>query len=267
MMFRGSAILTAMFAALSAEPAQLDDGLDARLRSQTQQLLNALATGDRRPWSEYLDSRGAFTDENGARFGKDEMVAQVTPLPHGVSGHIDIVDWRLTRWGDVAVDTHVDDEFEDFHGQKLHAAYRVTDTWVREPVGWRLIASQTIAVQQDPPQAALPDKVLQSYVGRYAAGSDYVYEISREGSGLVGRTNGGKPQALRPELEDVLFTPGQPRVRKIFQRDGAGRVTGFVSRREERDVAFKRLDVAAQSPIPKGLAEGVFPESCRSRFM
>ena len=127
---------------LSAGPAQLDDGLDARLRSQTQAMLNALATGDRRPWTAYLDPRGAFTDENGGRFSKDEMVAQVVALPRGVSGHIDITDWRMTQLGDVAIDTHIDDEHEDFHGQRLHALYRVTDTWVRESAGWRLIASR-----------------------------------------------------------------------------------------------------------------------------
>jgi len=38
----------------------------------------------------------------------------------------------------------------------------------------------------------------------------------------------------------VLFTPGQPRTRKIFQRDAQGRVTGFLSRREERDIVFKK---------------------------
>jgi hypothetical protein len=124
-----------------------------------------------------------------------------------------------------------------------------------------------MALQHDPPAAALPEKVLQSYVGRYVAGPDYAYEISREGQGLVGRANGGKPQALRPELEDVLFTPGQPRVRKIFQRDGVGRITGFVSRREAEDVAFRRLDVAAESPAPRKLAESFLPETCRSKFM
>ncbi len=38
----------------------------------------------------------------------------------------------------------------------------------------------------------------------------------------------------------MLFTPGAPRTRKIFQRDSDGKVTGFLSRREERDVTFKR---------------------------
>jgi hypothetical protein len=42
-------------------------------------------------------------------------------------------------------------------------------------------------------------------------------------------------------LADALFTPGQPRTRKIFTRDANGRITGFASRREERDVVFTRI--------------------------
>jgi hypothetical protein len=39
----------------------------------------------------------------------------------------------------------------------------------------------------------------------------------------------------------VLFVPGQPRIRDIFRRDGNGRIIGYVGRREERDVVFKRV--------------------------
>lgn len=39
----------------------------------------------------------------------------------------------------------------------------------------------------------------------------------------------------------MLFTPGQPRLRKIIQRDARGKVTGFVSRREGHDLVFKRV--------------------------
>jgi hypothetical protein len=39
----------------------------------------------------------------------------------------------------------------------------------------------------------------------------------------------------------VLFAPGQPRSRKVFQRDAGGRITGFADRREARDVVWTRL--------------------------
>jgi hypothetical protein len=45
---------------------------------------------------------------------------------------------------------------------------------------------------------------------------------------------------LLVEVRDVLFIAGQPRIRKIFQRDTAGRITGFVDRRENWDLVWRR---------------------------
>jgi hypothetical protein len=57
----------------------------------------------------------------------------------------------------------------------------------------------------------------------------------------MGTRESRPPVELKAELADVLFVPGQPRSRDIFQRDAKGRIIGFVSRREERDVVFKRI--------------------------
>ena len=60
------------------------------------------------------------------------------------------------------------------------------------------------------------------------------------GDGLSASLAGGPSSILKAELRDVFFTPGQPRVRKIFQRDASGKVTGFISRHEGHDLVFKR---------------------------
>jgi hypothetical protein len=39
----------------------------------------------------------------------------------------------------------------------------------------------------------------------------------------------------------VFFIKGDPRIRKIFQRDRSGRITGFVERRESWDIVWDRL--------------------------
>jgi hypothetical protein len=258
-------MLAVILASLTASPAQLDGNVDLRLRGELQALLDGLSRGDRAPWRTYLDANVIFSDEDGGRFSKDQMVAQITTPPKGVSFHIDVSDWRLTQWGETAVDVHNEDEREDFHGQILRATYRVTDTWLKEPAGWRLVASQVTAVRQDPPAAGLPGPMLQSYVGRYAAAPDYVYEISRDGGSLVGRANGGAPKTLKAELADVLFTPGEPRTRNIFQRDAQGRVIGFVRRRDGRDVTFKRLDGPSE-PYSR-YAQQSSEQACPRRLM
>jgi hypothetical protein len=218
--------------------ARADDG--ALLKARAQALMDAVSAGDARPWADTLDARFTMIDEAGAISNRDESVAQVTPLPKGISGTITVTEWKANFFGDTAVATWLDDEHEDFHGQKLHALYRSTGTWHRDGGAWKLIGLQTIALRQDPPAAALPDALADSYVGRYRAGPGYAYEITRKDGRLYGATNGGAPAEIKAELADVLFTPGQPRSRKLFQRDASGKVTGFLSRREERDVVFTR---------------------------
>jgi len=218
--------------------ARADDS--AAMHAKVQAMMDSLVPGNKAPWIATLDKRFVQIDENGEVSNYDQSIAQVTPLPKGASGHIDVTEWKATIFGDSAVTTHLVDEHEDFHGQQLHALYRSTSTWLKESGDWKLVAMQTIALRQDPPAIALPAKLTDEYVGRYRAGTDYVYTITAKDGRLYGATNGGKPVEIKAELADVLFTPGQPRTRKIFTRDAGGHITGFRSRREERDVVFRK---------------------------
>lgn len=199
------------------------DTVAPTLKHMTQELVNGVTNGDPGPWRRYLDERVTFTDENGARLTRAQLIAQTRPLPPGVSGSIAVTDFSVQFFGRVAVTTYVNDEHERFHGQDLHAQYRETDTWVREGAGWRMIGGQALALQEDPPHVELSDRLLDSYVGTYRAAPDYVYSITRDAAGLAGRVNDGNPQRLLAEMQDVLFVPGQPRVRKLVQRNQAGR--------------------------------------------
>ena len=81
---------------------------------------------------------------------------------------------------------------------------------------------------------------MDSYAGHYRAGPDYTYTITVKDGRLYGATNDNKPVEIKAEIADVLFTPGAPRTRKIFQRNAKGEVTGFLSRREGRDLVFTK---------------------------
>src|SRR5262249_18512199 len=83
----------------------------------------------------------------------------------------------------------------------------------------------------DPPAIALPAAQLDEYAGTYELTEAIRYTIRRDGDRLIGERTGRPAQELRVEARDVLFVPGQPRSRKIFQRDAGGRVTGFAGRR------------------------------------
>src|SRR5262245_20383228 len=235
------AILTAFVLLAAAGSATVAEDASAVLRRQAQELLDAVSAGTPAIWEKSLDADARYVDESGKVSGKKEMVEGVKPLPAGVSGVLRVTDFEAVVRGDVAVATYVADENEDFHGHKLHCQYRQTDTWRKTPAGWRLIAAQVLALRTDLPSIALAARQREEYCGRYALTPEITYEIRCAGEGLEGQQAGRRAEALRAEALDVLFVPGKPRYRKVFQRDASGRITGFAERREAWDLVWARM--------------------------
>jgi ketosteroid isomerase-like protein len=233
------AALALVFASGSRPAAT--EGAPEQLRRQTQELLDAISTGSAAVWDKYLDADARYIDENGSVMTKKQMVEQTKPLPEGVSGSIQAMDFDVAVHGIVAVVTYVDDEHENYHGHRLHCQYRTTDTWMKTAAGWRLIGGQVLALRTDPPAIALAATLRDEYSGRYALTPAITYEIRRQGDALEGRQTGRKPEELRAEAPDVLFAPGKPRYRKIFLRGPDGNVTGFAERREAWDIVWTKL--------------------------
>ena len=154
------------------------------------------------------------------------MVASVRPLPAGISGALRPVDFQATVVGDVATTTYVADEDETFHGAQI-----------RRP----LPDGRHMGAPQRDLEAALTAEQRKAYCGRYTLG-DLTYVVRCEPDGLTGGSPGKPSKPLRVETPDVLFVPGEPRLRYLFQRDASGRVTGFLQRRESWDLAWKRVD-------------------------
>jgi hypothetical protein len=161
-------------------------------------------------------------------------------LPAGASGGIQIASSSVHFSGDLATVVHTDDEWENYHGQTLFARYLTTETWRSEAGTWKLHLLHVYAVLKDPPAISLPPEVLKQYVGRYSGGNDLGYVVEWTGKQLMGGRQGGTMKPLLAEIRDVLFIAGQPRTRKIFQRDAEGNVIGFVDRREGRDLLWHR---------------------------
>jgi hypothetical protein len=227
-------------AQLTAQSSGQDQDPGEELKRQTQELLDAITNGSPAVWEKYLDSSMTYTTEDGTVLTKAELVSQMKPLPAGVSGNLEVIDFDVSRHGSVAIATYVADEHENYHGHQLHCQYRATDTWLQTPAGWRLIASQVMALRTDPPAVPFTSRQLSEYVGRYQLTPEIVYEIKRKGDGLVGQETGRKPETLRVEAPDVLFVSGRPRYRRIFRRDSGNRITGFVERREAWDLVWTR---------------------------
>lgn len=229
----------ALLVVLAATPPAED--VPAQLRARTAQLLDAITNGDPSVWEQAMEANARVIDENGEVLDRKAMVAGVRPLPAGISGAIRPVDFQATVLGDIALTTYVADEDENFHGAKIHARYRMGDTWVRRGGTWKLLASQVLALRNDPPALPTTAEQRRVYCGRYVLG-DLTYVVRCETDGLTGGTQGKPAKPLHLESTDVFFIPGEPRLRYLFQRDPSGRVTGFLQRRESWDLVWKRVD-------------------------
>lgn len=223
-----------------AAPAGAAEAVPDVLRRQAQELLDAITTGSAAVWERYLDADVRYVDESGTVLTKKQMVGDIKPLPEGVSGTIKVTHFDVAVHGDVAVATRVDDEYENYHGHKLHCQYRTTDTWKKTKNGWRLIAGQVLALRTDPPSVPLAASLRNEYCGQYALTPAIAYEIRCKGDTLEGQQTGRKAEELRAEAPDVLFVPGRPRYRYVFLRDAEGKITGFAQRREAWDLVWKR---------------------------
>jgi hypothetical protein len=228
-----------LFLFLLPASAAVDPTVDL-LRAKDQGLLDAIAPGDRKVWDAALAADAVYVDENGAVIDRADFLKQLDPLPPGTSGDIRIASYSAHISGDLATVIHTEDEHENYHGQMLIAHYLTTETWRRESGEWKLHMLHTYAILKDPSAIMLPAKDLQEYAGRYSGGTDLVYIIQWDGKQLVGGRLGRSMTPLQVEVRDVLFVAGQPRTRKIFQRDADGKITGFVDRREGEDLAWRR---------------------------
>src|SRR5262245_6996803 len=151
--------------------------LATQLERQTQELLDAVAAGNRDPWTRYLHQDLVYTAEDGSIKSKAQLLEEVQPLPKQIWGKLRVTRFRTVRQGVTAVCSYIAEEDEDYYGQTIHARYLSTDTWIDTPEGWRLLASQVMALRDDPPHVLLPRATLDQYVGSYSLTAEVTYTI------------------------------------------------------------------------------------------
>jgi hypothetical protein len=83
--------------------------------------------------------------------------------------------------------------------------------------------------------------VWDAYIGRYRLPGGLALEIARDGGALFMHKTGGSARPLKAELADVLFVPGDPRIRYLVKRGADKRVEQLIQRRESWDLAWDRV--------------------------
>jgi ketosteroid isomerase-like protein len=229
------AILTAV-----AASALADDRV--KITQFEQELSDAITSGTPAVWDKYLDPNVIYAEEDDSYKGKDGMIKEVRPLPQGLGGEIKVELLSYHEDGDTAVALFRQHEIERYYGQAIHASYLLSTVWKKRAEGWRQIEGQVLAEKTDPPSIALPPIDLQEFAGTYKLkDSAPIYTITLTEGKLMGGRTGKAPSEWDAETRDVFFIKGDPRIRKIFQYDARGRVTGFIERRESWDIVWKKV--------------------------
>jgi hypothetical protein len=234
------ALALAAFAVLLSSPALADDHV--LITTQMQEMSDAIASGDVAVWDKYIDASVIYAEEDDSYKGKANLLKEIVPLPKGLSGGIKIDLLSYYEDGDTAVALFRQNETEHYFGQTIFAKYLTNTTWKKRADGWKLIAGQVLAEKTDPPAIALPPGQLAQYVGTYKLkDSASIYRLTLENGILIGTRDSRKPATWNAEASDVFFIKGDPRIRKIFQHDASGKITGFVERRESWDVVWIKI--------------------------
>jgi len=181
-----------------------------------------------------------LTEDNRA-LTKAQLLEEMKPLPKGLAGRLRAGKLAAEVHGNVTVTTYIAEEWLSYYGQVIENEFRMTDTWLKTDAGWRLIASQVLAVLEDPPAIALPRETLCGYNGVYRLTEEITTTITCIENAISSERTGRKPVAMKAEVRDVFFEPGRPRTRRIFERDVHGAVTAFVDRREGLDIRWVRV--------------------------
>jgi ketosteroid isomerase-like protein len=233
-------IFTAAILTAFATPAFADDR--ALITQYEQQLSDAITNGAPAVWDRYLDPDVIFAEEDDSYKGKDGMVKEVRPLPKGLGGEIKVELLSYHEDGDTAVALFRQHEVERYYGQTIHASYLTNTVWKKRADGWRQIQGQVLAEKTDPPSIALPASDLQKFAGAYRLkDSEPTYSLALIDGKLMGGRTGKAPSEWNAETRDVFFIKGDPRIRKIFQYDANGKVTGFIERRESWDIVWDKV--------------------------
>lgn len=210
--------------------------LTAQLRANDERLLTAVHAGGREVWTQFTTEDFIYVEE-GTVLTRAELLAEL--VPDGYEA-MRIRTFEVHKFGDFALVVHTDDVPEDRRNIRPTGHFLMTETWQRLAGVWKLHIVHVDAVRTDPPAVPLTDSQQDELTGTYNAGGRN-YTIRRTNGSLLGSLEGAPPMELEAETRDILFLPGETRLRRVFLRDITGKVTGFFRRGENTDILWTRV--------------------------
>ena len=218
-----------------------DVEVEREIKRISQELLDAIAVGNKAVWERYLADDCIYSDENGRTLNKAQLLEDLRPLPAGYSGTITIAESQIRVHRDAAVIANRMIENETIYGQKIVTEYHATETYVKRDGRWQMIASHVTVIPSERKSITLNPKSLDAFTGQYEMAPGVTYTITRKGDKLIGQRAGRSEEELLAMAENILFRKGAVRGEKVFVRDDGGRVTQMIDRRDNNDLIWKKI--------------------------
>ena len=106
--------------ALTPSPPRADDAA-IQLERKTQELLDAIAAGNREPWVRYLHDDLIYAAEDGSIKSKPQLLEELRPLPKQIWGKLRCPPFPDSAQRCDRVCSYVTEEEEGYYGQAIHA--------------------------------------------------------------------------------------------------------------------------------------------------
>lgn len=212
-----------------------------------QQLMDAVAAGEKTVWDRAMDPTCVITSEEGEVLDKSHFLASLRPLPPGLTGAIAVKELTVSQYPGFAVVRYLADEWEAVFGQRLTTKYRMTDTFRSVGNDWKMVSSHTSVITQDPPAQRLSTAATAawpSFAGTYRLLPDgWTLTVELRGGTLYG---GRDPQRLKPfvPLTANAFVLSGSLGEWIFATDAAGRATHILDFRKFEPLVWTRVQGA-----------------------
>ncbi len=221
---------------VSRNPAPISQ---SELVSHSQEMFNAVASGDQAPWQKYFADDAMYFDEKGRAMDKAALVKDVTPLPKGYSGNITVVNAKSNIQGDTAILSYDLNETETIFGQNMTARYHGTDTWMYRNGKWQIVAGQMFRYYEDPALGKGDIKKYAEYAGVYELAPGITQTVSVRDGKLYAQRGDRPENELLPESAEIFFLKGIEG-RRLFRRDESGKIDAMIDRRNNEDMVWKK---------------------------